>query len=213
MRLLLLLSAILVGLALPAIARPVSYPDGWTVMQMNDAFSNSLHIHYSPTAKYSVGYKGEYFRVREWQFHGVQINNLIHRWNKPDSQANLYLKSAAGIAYSDQGTFDNKSEAAGFTGIAADWENRRLFTSYENRGIYAGDIDKSFSQKARVGFAPYIGDYGDVHTWLMLQVDHAPSASDELTVMPLVRFFKGADLLEAGVNNNGKILFNFVHRF
>lgn len=213
MRLLLLVSAILAGLAMPATARPVSYPGGWTVMQMNDAFSNSLHIHYSPAATYSIGYKGEYFRDGEWQFHGIQLNNLLHRWNNRDSQANLYLKTAAGVAYSDQGTFDNKSEAAGFTGVAADWENRRLFTSYENRGIYAGDMGKEFSQKARVGVAPYIGDYGDVHTWLMLQADHTPSARDELTITPLIRFFKGADLLEAGVNNNGKILFNFIHRF
>lgn len=213
MRLLLLMSALLAGLAMPAMAMPVSYPGGWTVMQMNDAFSNSLHIHYSPTAKYSVGYKGEYFREGEWQFHGVQLNNLLHRWNNHDSQANLYLKSAVGVAYSDQGVFDHKTEAAGFTGIAGDWENRRFFTSYENRVIYAGDIEKEFSQKARVGIAPYIGDYGDVHTWLMLQVDHAPSARDNVTVTPLVRLFKGADLLEAGVNNNGKILFNYVHRF
>jgi hypothetical protein len=213
MRLVLLLSAILAGLAMPAMARPVSYPGGWTVMQMNDAFSNSLHIHYSPTAKYSLGYKGEYFRDGEWQFHGVQLNNLLHRWNNPDSQANLYLKSAIGAAYSDQGVFDNKTEASAFTGIAADWENRRFFTSYENRAMYAGDINKEFSQKARVGIAPYIGDYGDVHTWFMVQVDHAPSAKDELTVTPLIRLFKGANLLEAGVNNNGKILFNYVHRF
>jgi hypothetical protein len=213
MRLLLLMSAMLVGLTTPAMARPVSYPGGWTVMQMNDAYSNSLHIHNSPTAKYSVGYKVEYFRDGGWQFHAVQVNNLLHRWNQPDSQANLYLKSAVGVAYSDQSTFDNKSEAAGFTGIASDWENRRFFTSYENRGIYAGDIGKEFSQKARVGVAPYIGDYGDVHTWFMLQVDHAPSATDKVTATPLVRLFKGADLLEAGVNNKGKILFNFIHRF
>lgn len=213
MRLLLLTFIVLSSLTVTAMARPVSYPGGWTAMQMNNAFSNSLHIHYSPTATYSIGYKGEYFRNGEWQFHGAQLNNLLHRWNNPDSQANLYLKSAAGIAYSNQGVFDNKTEGAAFTGIAADWENRRFFTSYENRVIYAGDIDKEFVQNARVGIAPYIGDYGDIHTWLMLQVDHIPSAEDELTVTPLVRLFKGPTLLEAGVNNNGKVLFNFVHRF
>lgn len=214
MRLLFLMSAILVGLSVPAMARPVSYPGGWTAMQTNDDFSNSVHIHYSPTAQYSVGYKGEYFRQGKWQFHGVQLNNLLRRWNSRDSQANLYLKSALGFAYSDEGAFDNKSEAAGFTGIATDWENRRFFVSYENRGIYAGDIDKEFSQKARVGVAPYIGDYGDVHTWLMVQVDDNPSSEDDaLTITPLVRIFKGPTLLEAGVNNNGKVLFNVVHRF
>ena len=198
---------------MPSWARPVSYPGGWTLMQMNDVMSHSLHLHYSPTARYSLGYKGEYFREDDWQFHGAQLNYLLTRFNQPKAQANIYLKSAMGVAYSDKGVFENKTHAAGFAGIAADWENRRFFSSYENRGIYAGDISKQFSQKARIGIAPYVGDYGDVHTWLMLQVDHVPSAEDELTITPLVRFFKGADLMEAGVNNNGKILFNYVHRF
>lgn len=196
-----------------ALARPVTYPGGWMVMQMNDSASHLLQLHYTPTAKYSVGYMGEYWRDEEWQFHGVQLNNLLKRWNNQDSQANLYLLSAAGIAYSDFGSFDDKTEAAGFTGIEADWENRRFFTSYENRLIYAGDIDKEFRQKGRMGIAPYIGDYGDLHTWFMVQIDHTPSSHDEVTVTPLVRLFKGNTLVEAGVNNNGKILFNFMHTF
>lgn len=191
-----------------AAARPVSYPGGWTLMQMNDGDSNSLHIHYSPTAKYSVGYKGEYWREKGWQFHGIQLNYLAKRWNQPKSQANLYFKSGAGAAF-DGG----EAEESGFAGIAFDWENRRFFTSYENRGVYAGDVDKFFTQKARIGVAPYIGDYGDLHTWLMLQVDHNPSKDDEITFTPLVRMFRGNFLTEAGISDEGKVLFNAVIRF
>ena len=199
--------------AYAANARPVSYPTGWTAMQLNDAESNSLHIHYSPTAKYSVGYKAEYMRDEEWQFHGAQLNNLVKRINKPASQANFYLKSGVGIAHSDYGNFSGKKELAAFTGIALDWEDRRYFTSYENRAFYAGDIDKSFAQKARVGIAPYIGDYGDLHTWLMLQADHTPKNADKLSLTPMVRMFKGPYLGEFGVSNKGKILFNLIARF
>src|SRR5690606_5510904 len=117
-----------------------------------------LPVHYSPTANYSVGYKAEYMRNDEWQFHGVQLNYLLKRWNAPASQANVYLKPAVGVAYSDDRQFDGRSEGSGFTGVAMDWENRRFFTSYENAYYYAGDIDKYFIQKARVGVAPYIGD-------------------------------------------------------
>ena len=35
-------------------ARPVSYPGGITLMQMNDTNKNSFHLHYSPTAKVSI---------------------------------------------------------------------------------------------------------------------------------------------------------------
>ncbi len=141
------------------------------------------------------------------------MNNLLKRWNKPDSQANLYLKSGVGAAYSDHGAFDHETEPAFYTGLAADWEDRRFFTSYENRFTEAGDIDDFFMQSARVGVAPYIGEYGDIHTWLMLQVDHQPEAEDKVTVTPLVRFFKGVHLVEAGMNNNGELLFNYVIRY
>ena len=200
-------------LALPAEARPVSYPGGWTAMVMNSGDANSVHLHYSPTAYTSVGVRSEYRRANEYQLNSVQMNNLIKRWNSKNSQANFYLKSGVGVAYSDAGDFDGETEAAGFTGIALDWEDRRYFTSYENRYIEAGDIDSSFMQSARVGIAPYIGDYGDLHTWLMLQVDHVPESDEQITVTPLVRLFKDVHLLEAGMSNQGDVLFNYILRF
>lgn len=203
----------LLAIANPLAARPVSYPQGWTVMQNNDMDANTLHVHYSPTAKYSVGYKAERWRDKDWQFHGAQVNYLAKRWNAPASQANFYLKNGVGLAYSDYQNFDNDTELAAFSGIALDWEDRRYFTSYENRYTYAGDFDQFFTQKARIGVAPYIGNYGDIHTWLMLQVDHNPTADDKLTFTPLVRVFKGEYLAEAGVSDNGDALFNWIIRF
>lgn len=196
-----------------ASARPVSYPGGWTIMQMNDTNSNNLHLHYSPTAKYSIGYKGEYHRAGEWQFHGLQLNYLAKRINKKGSQANFYLKSTAGLAYSYFEAFDNDTELAGSIGVATDWETRRYFTSYENRLTYAGDIEKSFEQKARVGIAPYIGNYGDLHTWLMFEVDHNPKREDELVYTPMVRFFKDVYMFEVGVSSNEDVMFNIIIRF
>lgn len=202
------------GLFIPSVqARPVSYPGGWTLMLMNDGDKNSAHVHYSPTAKTSVGYKFEDWRDKELTINAVQMNNLLKRWNKKDSQANLYLKSGVGVAYSDAGDFDGEIAPAGFTGIAADWENRRFFTSYENRFTEAGKIDDFYQQSGRVGWAPYEGDYGDLHTWLILQVDHSPESKDHFTVTPLVRFFKNVHLLEAGMNNRGEVLFNYVFRY
>ena len=96
-------------------ARPVSYPGGWTVMIMNDKDSNSSHINYSPTAKYSIGWKHHYMRGTKSHMDFIQLNNLLKRWNKPGEQANFYLKSGAGAAY-DGSNF----EPAAFTGIALD---------------------------------------------------------------------------------------------
>ncbi len=203
-----LLTTALIILTTPALARPVSYPGGWTLMTINDVDNNSLHIHYSPTAQYSVGWRHEYLRGPEAHADTAQVNYLIKRWNEPQSQANAYLKSGVGVAYDG-----DDAQAAAFSGLALDWEDRRYFTSYENRFFYAGDIDKFISHKARIGIAPYIGDYGDLHTWLMLQADYDAGKKDDFSLTPLVRLFKGADLVEAGYNLDKGFLFNYVHRF
>jgi len=197
-------------LATPAEARPVSYPGGWTVMQMNDGDRSTAHIHYSPTFQDSIGLYTERNWEGDFQFTGLQYNRLIKRWNGDNSQANLYGKLGAGIA----DPFGPESgELAGFVGVAADWETRRWFTSYEARGWDLG-YDREFKQSARLGVAPYIGDYGDLHTWLMVQVDHKPEGDEPITTTPLVRFFYGVQLVEIGYTpQTEEILFNWIVRF
>lgn len=194
-------------------ARPVSYPGGTTLMFMNSGDVNSLHLHYSPSAKYSIGYKAEYWRDGEYTIQALQLNNLLKRWNNRGSQANFYLKSGVGIGHSDKGSFDNETDFAGYTGIAADWEDRRYFISYENRYTEAGDIDNFYMHSARVGITPYIGDYGDLHTWLMLEAEHQPEAKDKYKIMPMVRFFKDVHLAEFGFSNQGDVMLNYIIRF
>ena len=190
------------------LARPVSYPSGITLMQMNDTDTNSIHIHYSPTARYSIGYRGEYWRDEKWQFHGLQLNNLLKRWNKPASQSNFYIKSGIGI----NNSHNSENDFAAFAGVSLDSEDRRFFTSYENRLYKAGDNNRFFTQKARIGVAPYIGDYGDLHTWLILQIDHSPEKDDPATITSIIRLFKGEYLAEVGVNEDGDTVVNFIVR-
>ena len=194
-------------------SRPVSYPGGVTLDITNNADEHSALIHYSPTAKYSVGLRAEYRRQAEYTLTSLQLNNLLNRWNNKDSQANLYLKSGVGYANRNSSRFGNDTSFAAFTGIGADWETRRYFTSYENRYINAGSIDDNFVQKARVGIAPYIADYGKLHTWLMLELEHNPEDQDNITITPLVRFFKDVHRIEAGISNNNDVLFNWTVRF
>ena len=194
-------------------ARPVSYPEGWTFMTKNDSEMNSAHLHYSPTFNKSVGYKIEYFKSKEYSVHTIHYNHLIKRWNKKYSQANFYTKKGIGILHTDYGSYESKLKYAGYFGISADWETRRYFTSYENKVFSAGKIDSHFSQKAKIGIAPYIGDYGDVHTWLMFELSHNPEKKDSITYSPIVRFFYETHLLELGMNNNKKLSFNYIKRF
>lgn len=192
-------------------ARPVSYPGGWTVMQMNNGDYSSLHAHYSPTAFDSVGLYAERNWAEDVQFTGLQYNRLLKRWNGPASQANTYLKLGAGQV--DPFGDTAGPEFGSFAAFAADWETRRWFTSYEIKGTdYAGN--QSVRHSARVGIAPYIGDYGDLHTWLMLQVDNHPEAAEPTTATPLIRFFKGVQMVELGYTlETEELLANWIIRF
>ena len=210
MRIALLALCIVATVVPAAYARPVSYPGGWTLMLRNDAQRHWAHLHYSPTVTTSIGYKFEDWRDREFDLHALQINNLLKRWNQPDSQANVYWKSGFGLADQDAG---NGSDLAGFSGFAADWENRRYFIGYENRYTGGRSVGGFFTQSARLGWAPYAGDYGDLHTWLMLDTRHTPDADDKVIVTPLVRLFKDIHLVEMGVSHRGDVLFNYVFRY
>ena len=192
-------------------ARPVSYPGGWTVMQTNNGDSSSLHLHYSPTFSDSIGLYSERNWSEDWHFTGIQYNRLVKRWNRPNAQANLYFKAGAGQADPFGDGADVK--AAGFIGIGADWETRRWFASYEGRAYDLG-FSQDARQAARVGMAPYIGDYGDLHTWLMLEVENRPEAATPTTVTPLVRFFYDVQLLEIGYTpETEELMLNWIVRF
>ena len=191
-----------------AIARNVSYVGGWTFLGNYDDDSISSLVHYTPHRTFSLGYRYEYFRDRKWHYNGLQLNYLVKRWNNSDSQANLYLLSSLGNAFSNYENFDDENETAGFIGVATDWEDRRFFVSYENRYIYAGSIDESFTQKARVGVAPYVEEFGGLHTWLMLECNYNDHRDDNVTLTPLVRFFKNNIMMEFGWTIGGGALAN-----
>lgn len=195
--------------ATPAAARPVSYPAGWTAIAGHDGEFTSALLHFTPNRHWALGLRSERNRMDDWRFDGVQANWLMQRWNLPGSQANLYLMGAAGLARADSGV---ESEA-GQVWFSADWEDRQFMVMYEARAIAAGDVDKSVMQMARAGFAPYVGDYGDLHTWLFVQAHHMPEADDPVSFAGVVRFFYQTVLFEAGAEDDGDLVLNLTLRF
>lgn len=193
-------------------ARPVSYEGGWTAIAESDRQSTALWVHYTPHPKWSVGLRSEWDRPSDTLFTGGQATWLVNRWFAPDSQGNLYAYGALGVA---EGINDNRrgGEEAGLVGLMADWETRRWFVSYEARVSDFGD-GATAMQAARLGVAPYVGDFGDLHTWLMVEVDQRPEADEPLGVTPLVRFFKGPMLLELGYSPvDNEPFASFIYRF
>lgn len=200
----------LTALAAPASARPVSYAGGWTLMQENNGMYSSLHAHYSPTATDSVGLYVEQNWDMDTTFTGLQYNRLVKRWNAPASQGNVYFKLGAGAASPFAG---GDADLASFAGLAADWETRRVFVSYDVRARDFGP-DESVTHAARLGVAPYVAEFGALHTWAMVQVENSPEADESLTFTPLVRLFKGPLLIEAGYTvETEEFMLNWTWRF
>lgn len=189
-------------------ARPVSYPGGYMAMYSHDSFEDSLMLSYSPSARYAVGLRSDKMAEGDAWLHTLTYNRLLERWNASDSQGNFYLLGGVGFADSDEG-----DSLAGTVGLEADWETRRVYFAYENRLIGSEALDDPFSQKFRAGVAPYIGDYDDLHTWLMVQFDHRPGTEHEFTVTPFVRLFNTVALGELGISNREEIMFNLTLQF
>lgn len=204
------LVAVVAGLsANPAEAKPISYVDGFMVMQENDETGNTLSLDYTIDPTLAVGlYAKKESGDMDYTTVGPQVNYLIKRWNLPGAQGNIFSMTGAGVS-----RFKGDDEFSAWTGILADYETRRIFTSYEIRGMYAGDIEKSVWQRARVGFAPYLANYDDLNTWLMVQVDHHPAKDDKVVVTPLARFFYKTTLIEAGYSSNNRVMFNWVLQY
>jgi hypothetical protein len=186
-------------------------------MQYNEADNSSLLVHYTIDPKTAVGFRVEDRTYGDHVFIGGQLNHLVKRWNAPGSQANLYFKTGLGIAEGDFNTLESSTRAAGFARVSGDWENRRWFISGD---LYAYGVEGQTvtGQQARIGVAPYVAEFGALHSWLMLQADWKQNANElqgeeDFTLTPLVRFFEGSALLELGYSTNDEPLVNFIYRF
>ncbi len=181
-------------------------------MSSFDSRMNRLHLHYSPTAEYSVGAVVEDERESERYNASLQWNQLLLRRNTRVSQANLYLMTKAGIAI----RHDERAPDLDLA-LAGDWESRRYFSSIKVGGSYADTIeDLRYHQELRLGIAPYLANSGALHTWLMLQFDYHPQedkSSEQFYITPLIRLFKGPMLGEFGVSLEGDPLLRFIYRY
>lgn len=210
------MGAIVAGLLLAfhdlAIAKPLSYVGGTMAMIENDETGNTFSLDYTFTpqfaaalyAKHEIGERENFTAV------GPQLNTLVKRWNLEDGQGNIFWMNGVGGAFKDNGKGDHFSA---WTSVLADYETRRIFFSYEARIMYVQGTEKSFWQRGRVGFAPYLANYEDLNTWLMVQVDHHPDKTHAGAVTPLLRLFYKTLLVEGGISTRGTVMFNLVKQF
>ena len=194
-------------------ARPVSYPGGWTLISFNDYIRNSVLLHYSPSSKYSLGYKVEYWNDKEFWINALNLNYLFKKINSRKSQFNLYFNSSLGILYSDFKENKAKNEYVTTLNISTDWETRSKFISYSAEYKKSADIVDLLIQKARIGLTPYIANYGKIHTWLMYEINYMNVDKGDIKSAAILRLFKSTHLFETGIDEDKNFLFNYIKLF
>lgn len=195
--------------ALPGQAKPLSYVGGTMVMQENDETGNTLSVDYTFDPHFALGlYAKRDIGGKEFYTIGPQLNTLIKRWNLPHGQGNIF--SMTGVGAARQGS---NNQPAAWAALLADYETRRVFFSYEPRLMYGGNIESSFWQRAQAGFAPYLANYDDLNTWLLIRMDHHPAKNDHFVVTPVLRFFYKTIWLEAGYSSNHHVMINWIVQF
>ncbi len=195
-----------------AIARPVSYPGGWTLMQDNDERQNSALVHYTVNRHYALGLKWEQDRADDTMAIGPQLNWLIHRTNGEGYQANLYAFASPQAVWKTQGASIGSVKPGAMLSVSADWENRRWMVMTSGT-LKTSAYGSQYMQMGRVAVAPYIGDYGDLHSWIIAEVHARTNDPDSVMVAGLVRFFYKTFLLEVGATDRGDPIVNWILRF
>ena len=171
-------------------ARPISYSGGSTIMAFSDDMENYFYYHFSPTYKYSIGIAAVNNKFFNDEYFYGRLTYLLNRKNTKKSQRNLYFKS--GISSKD---FNNY-----FYGIHGDWETRRLFLGFGFSEV--SNTTKNYNEQYfQFGIAPYLGGYGDLHTWVMLK-NKKNTLNNGWESYPVLKFFKGDALMEIGYNKS-----------
>lgn len=173
-------------------AHPVTFKNGQEISVNNFSNMQKLTYTYSFTNSFSLG--ASYLKMHE-EYSLLEGNYLIKRWNEIGSQANLYTGLTAGMR-------TNSSVTGGF--LEADWESRKYYLSSK-----VSYLDNFYMTKNRVGLAPYLAEYNELNTWVM--IEHTYDSKTNLSeVNPLLRFFYKNLLWEMGVGLKGNVLLNFM---
>lgn len=202
-------------LPVAAVAKPIAFAHGTTVMAEYGAGTmEEIQAFYAPRYWWSAGGGWLGLDSEDGRLHRrityARANVLVHRWNLPGAQANVFAWGGLGRATGNDFAGSTASHDVGFQ---ADYETRRVYASL------ASDLQESdrFSHRIdtlQLGWAPYAHDYDTLATWLVVQARQYTGglyAGTETAV--LVRLFKGGAWVEFGATTDRKLqamaMFNF----
>ena len=206
------------ALSLPigiAAAKPIAFAHGTTVMgEYGAGTMDELQVFYAPRYFYSVG--GGHLALqsdidgRSRDITYARFNYLVKRWNREESQANVF---AWGGARQCERVRIQRRQFTWNAGLQMDYETRRVYASLKS-DLYESSAFSHRIDTLQLGIAPYEHEYDGVATWLLVQGRrYTGEISDGTETALLLRIFKGPVWVEAGATTDGKLQAMFMLNF
>ncbi len=202
-----------------ATAGPMGF-DG-SFMAMGD-FNNNWResfINYAVTPRDAFGVSATYMRSDDKSktrtLEEFTYTRLLHRWNLPNSQANLWFAGGIGALQGEDKLAvgrDNFDKVMITPGIQFDYETTRVYFQTTYKYYRASDINHDYAS-VRAGFSFYESDYDKTQPWFVLEARNMNGLSDKIELTPMLRLINKSFFVEAGMNTDYKPRFNFMYIF
>jgi hypothetical protein len=202
-----------------AFAGPMGF-DG-SFMSMGDFNNNwrEAFINYAVSPRDAFGVSATYMRSddksKSRTLEELTYTRLLHRWNAPHSQANLWFMGGIGALQGEDkrvGKDDDFDKIMVTPGVQFDYETTRIYFQASHRLYRASDINHDYSS-VRAGFSFYEPEYDKTQPWFILEARNMNGLSDKIEITPMLRFINKSFFVEAGMNTDYKPRFNFMYIF
>ena len=201
--------------ACAASAKPIAFARGKTVMaEVGAGTMSEFQAFYAPTYWSSLGagwtgFESDIDATRH-DYRYLRANLLVHRWNLPGAQANVFAWGSLGQA---TGNDFSGTELARGGGFQADFETRRVYASFKS-DLLESDHSSHRTDTLQLGWAPYAHDFDRLATWFVVQGRrYTGNVHQGTETALLLRLFKGGTWVEVGATTDRKlqarVMFNF----
>ncbi len=192
----------------------------WMLMADVSADTSKLSVNYALTRNDALG-----ISLGRWEemphagapathalrrdFAGLTYTRLLHRWNLPHAQANLWFVGSLGGAQArERSGTENLWSASGM----ADFETTRLYAGGSWELMRAGAL-RHDTATARTGFSFYEAEYEEMQPWFILEAKRERfAATAKSTTTALLRMIHKRYFVEIGANRDGGV-FNLMYNY
>lgn len=191
-------------------AAPMGYKGAWMSMGEASADWRELSANHALTARDALGVDVTEMRGDggTHRLLGATYTRLLHRWNLPHAQANVWFYGGLGTARMPDGV----TRAMASPGVSADYETTRVYFSAMRRLYRARGLQTDYDA-LRAGFSFYDTDYDETQPWLIVEARRMGVANRETEITPMLRLINKSYFVEAGISGKGRPRFNFMYIF